>query len=289
MNIFVIGFGDIGQRVAQLELGQGHHVTALARRNKEFAGVTIIRGDLDLPATMPRLPCPGTVVYYFAPPPVSGVFDQRMRSWLEGLVSHNDFPDRIIYISTTGVYGDCKGAWVDEQTPPAPSTDRAMRRLDAEKALRDFEHEYGVPVIVLRVPGIYGPGRWPIERLRQGGVILRAEDAPFSNRIHADDLARVCMAAARRGQPGTVYNATDGQITTMTEYFHAVADAMGLPRLTEVDWQEAEKKISPGMLSYLKESRRIKNSKMLKELDIALQYPNLSAGLAAAAEDQSLL
>jgi nucleoside-diphosphate-sugar epimerase len=168
-----------------------------------------------------------------------------------------------VYISTTGVYGDAGGAWVDEDCPPAPATSRARRRLDAEQTLARWAEPAGTQVIVLRVPGIYGPGRLPLERIRRGEPVLAPGECGYTNRIHAEDLVRVCVAAAQRGRPGAVYNVSDGAPGTMTEYLLAVADAAGLPRPPVVGLDQARRVMSPGMLSYLGESRRARRGAAL--------------------------
>lgn len=190
-------------------------------------------------------------------------------------------PERVIYISTSGVYGDHQGSRVDEQTPPRPGTERARRRLAAEQSLQGWARQHRVDCVILRVGGIYGPGRLPLQRLRQGMPVLRPDLAPPTNRIHADDLAQVCQAAARAGGQCTIYNVCDSEASTMSEYFLAVAEQAGLPPPRQIDWQQAESELSPAMLSFLHESRRMDNGKLLRELDIRLDYPTLAEGLAA--------
>lgn len=278
--MFIVGLGRLGKCLAKQALASGEQVAALVRRESMCAGVTMKLGDLDDPETLVELPLKNRKIYYFAPPPNDGVCDTRMRHWLASLVSENR-PEKIVYISTTGVYGDCQGRWVNEETSPQPGADRSRRRLDAEYVLRLWGVKNRVPVVVLRVSGIYGKDRLPVESIRRGRPVLRVEDAPFSNRIHEDDLLQACLAAMDRGLAGAIYNISDGQQTTMTDYFFAVADALGLPRPPEVDRIDAELQISPAMRSYLQESRRIDNSKMLNELKVVLRYPDLSQGLAA--------
>jgi nucleoside-diphosphate-sugar epimerase len=184
-----------------------------------------------------------------------------------------------VAISTSGVYGDRRGALVNEDTPPHPQVDRARRRLDMERQLREWTDEHGVPLVILRVGGIYGPGRLPLQRIRDQVPVLQEALAPSTNRIHVDDLVQVCVAAAERGGAGRIYNVSDGQDSNMTEYFYTIADAFGLPRPPEVDWAQAERVMSPGMLSYLRESRRMDNRRMLEELGVTLAYPDLVEGL----------
>lgn len=187
-----------------------------------------------------------------------------------------------MYISTSAVYGDCQGAWIREDQPVAPKTDRARRRVAAEQTLRDWSQAYGVPWVVLRVPGIYGPGRWPLAWIRQGRPVPREAECPYSNRIHADDLAAACFAAARRGRPGQVYHASDGHPTTLTDYLYRVADAFDLPRPPAVALTEFWRTASPTLRSYLEDSKRLDNRRLLQDLGLVLRYPDLASGLAAA-------
>ncbi len=224
------------------------------------------------------LPTTGTELYYFAPPPAEGDTDPRLRRVLAALTAA--LPQRIVYISTSGVYGDCAGAWVDETYPLNPSTPRAHRRADAEAALHAWSAATGVPVVILRVPGIYGPGKLPLERLRKGLPLLSEADSPYTNRIHVDDLITVCRAAMQRGQPGAAYNVSDGQPSNMTDYFNRIADFTGLPRPPLISRDEIDQ-LSPGMRGFMEESKRLDNRRMREELGVELRYPTLEAGLAA--------
>ena len=204
-----------------------------------------------------------------------------MAHLLEALVQQELTP-RIVYISTTGVYGDCHGDWVDESHPLQATTDRARRRTDAEQKLLDWSEKCGGQVIILRVAGIYGPGRLPLDRLRSGSPMLREAEAPWSNRIQADDLATVCAAAMDLGKNREIYNVADGTPGNMAEYFNTLADLAGLERPPAISLAEAREVMPAGLLSYLQESRRIDNRKMLRELGVVLKYPTLAEGLAAS-------
>jgi nucleoside-diphosphate-sugar epimerase len=288
-KILIIGCGDIGRRVARLAMTREIPVAALVRPGRSAeqlagSGIRAVPGDLDDPASLVNLPTGGAVVFYLAPPPGGGVTDPRLRAFC-GAVATGCEPRKVVYISTSGVYGDCGSAVVTEETPVNPQSARARRRLDAETALQQWGEERGVAVVILRVTGIYGPGRLPIPYLESGHPVLNEAEAPFTNRIHADDLARVCLAAAERGEAGEVFNVSDGQPGTMTQYFNAVADLLGLPRPPQVSLEEAQQVMKPLMLSYISESRRMDNRKMLEKLGIELLYPTLAAGLAASLED----
>ncbi len=284
-HVFIAGCGDLGRRVGRLWRAAGIPVTGLVRseasaRALQENDITPCRADLDDPASLPLLPGGDTFVYHFAPPPARGRTDPRLGALLARL-EKGPLPRRIVLLSTSGVYGDRGGARVDESAEPAPGTDRGRRRLDAERRLRAFGEATGVETVILRVGGIYGPGRLPEKRLRAGTPIVPAHQSPRTNRIHVDDLAAVCLAAARRGRSGEVYNVSDGCDGTMTDYFDTVADFLGLPRPPRIDRAEALRTLSPGMVSYLKESRRLDTRKMRKELGVQLRYPDLASGLAA--------
>ena len=284
-HVVIVGCGDVGRRVGRLWREAGIPVTGVARREATLAamarhGIRAHQADLDTPQTLTDLPVADALLYHFAPPPPRGQTDPRLANLLAALAPGNR-PRRIVLLSTSGVYGDHGGGRVDESTPPAPGTDRGRRRLDAERRVRRFGETTGVETIILRVGGIYGPGRLPEKRLRERLPMVPPEQAPITNRIHVDDLARVCLAAARRGRDGAIYNVCDGHDGNMTEYFDAVADFLGLPRPPRIDRREAERILSAGMVSYLRESRRLDNRRMREELGVELQYPDLARGLAA--------
>jgi nucleoside-diphosphate-sugar epimerase len=282
-TILIIGCGDIGRRVARLARGEGASVHGLVRSPDKGAeleklGIRPVVADLDDPATLTGLPTKGAVVFYFAPPPGGGHTDPRVGTFCAAIPAGRE-PSRLVYLSTSGVYGDSGGETVTEETPPDPQTPRGKRRLDAEEAFRAWGRDRGVPVVTLRVTGIYGPGRFPVSQLAGGQPVLREELAPLTNRIHQDDLARVCLAAAAKGEDGDVFNVSDGHPTTMTHYFTAVAELLGYPPPRQVSLEEARQVMSPLMLSYMAESRRMDNRKMLDKLGIDLLYPDLEAGL----------
>ena len=291
--ILIAGCGDIGIRVANHWLTQGASVSALShtpQRHRLLAGIgiTVTEHDLDRPLTPSQLPTPPPdLVYYFVPPSPHGEGDLRLTHFLAAFPD-NATPDKIVYISTSGVYGNHNGGWVTEQTPPCPQTARAHRRLAAEQALQQWGSARQVDIAILRVGGIYGPGRLPLARLRRADPILRAAEAPYSNRIHADDLATVCIAAGSRQQATGIYNVCDGQPSTMSEYFLTVARMCGLPPPPQISWAEAQNLLSAEMLSYLRESRRLDITRMRNELDITLKYPTLEKGLAAAISEEGL-
>jgi len=287
-TMVIIGCGDIGTRIAGLLQTRSNSISTVyglirdpARAAKlRDLGCEPILADLQQPESLKGLPLEGATLMYLAPPPRTGREDTHLRHLLASIQS-TALPEKMVLLSTTAVYGDCHGEWITEQTPAHPETERGWRRLDAETQTRHWCTQYAVPYVILRVGGIYGPGRWPLERLRQGLPILKEAESPFTNRIHQDDLAAICIVAAERGGQGEIYNIADGRPGNMSGYFKAVAQAFGLPSPPEIGLSEAQQVMTPGMLSYLHESRRIDNRKLTNDLGIVLQYPDLAAGLAA--------
>ena len=281
-NILIVGCGYVGQHLAA-ELAPEAKITGLVRsshtaRQLSLQCIDPLIRDLDQPLSTPSIDW--QQIYYFAPPPKQGQQDTRMAHFLRALDTREQ-KMRLVYLGTTGVYGDCNGDWVDEHQPVHPTVDRALRRLDAEQQLHQWRTTTSNEVIMLRVAGIYGPDKLPLARLRQGKPMIAAAHAPWTNRIHVDDLVQTCIAAMERGRDGEIYNVSDGQPGNMADYFNQVADATGLPRPPVILRDEATGQLSAGLRSYLAESRRIDNGKMLKELHIQLKYPTLSQGLAA--------
>jgi nucleoside-diphosphate-sugar epimerase len=286
----IIGCGYLGQRVAGELQQSGEQVVGVVRsvisaEALKTAGITPMLLDLDqpLPDTFSTadLPLQGSELFYFAPPPSSGVSDTRVRNLIR-LFETLGHPRRVVYLSTTGVYGDCQGRWVDETHAVDPVVERARRRWDAEQVFREWRARSGGSLVVLRVAGIYGPGKLPLERIEKGLPMVRESEAPFTNRIHVDDLVQVCMAAMARGGDGEIYNVSDGRPGTMTDYFNRVADRAGLPRPAQISLADGEQQLSAGMMSYMRESRRLRNDKMLSELGITLIHPDLAHGLEAS-------
>ncbi|SEH08199.1 SDR family oxidoreductase [Candidatus Venteria ishoeyi] len=297
MNILIIGCGYVGQKLAQQWVQYGE-VIALSHRKQsqsqlQALGIQVLVGDLDVPASLAAalsgIDLSRFVLAYFAPPPRQGQTDPRMAHFLQALQQQSTLPSQILLISTTGTYGDCQGDWIDETQPLNPRVDRARRRVDAEQQLQQWSQQQQVPVSIFRVPGIYGPARLPIKRLQQGLPVLDESIAPYSNRIHVDDLVSACVAVLLQAtKQSEIYNICDGTPTTMTDYFNQVADAVGLSRPPSISAELAKTQLSPEMLGYLAESKRIVNHKMCTQLGIQLQYPNLKAGLAACIANTEL-
>ncbi len=288
-HVVIIGCGDIGRRTASLWQDENVPVYGVVRSGSSKqklveSGINPILFDLDQDKDFDSLPLEEALLYYLAPPQRSGVTDQRIRRFLDHL-NLAPPPRRLIYMSTSGVYGDVKGEWITEEQSPAPVTDRGKRRLDAETAVRDWADKTGTAYVILRVPGIYGLGRIRFEKVKNQEPVLKEEDAPYSNRIHADDLARICYAAAIRGKDGTVYNSSDGNPTTITQYYYTIDRLLDVKPPPVISMEEAEREMSPMALSFLRESKRLDNSRMLRDLDISLLYPDLESGLKASLKE----
>ena len=278
-SILIIGCGDIGMRVAK-QLSRSHRVFALTSSKNRFQelrelGVIPIWGDLDKPGTLWRLSGLAQTVIHLAPPQNQGNRDYRTRNLLRILAQGSNAVRRLIYISTTGVYGDHRGAKVSEVTPVSPESERAHRRVDAERSLRLWAPAHGVTLTILRVPGIYAADRLPIERLQSRTPALLPEEDAYSNHIHSDDLARLVCAAVYHGKPQRIINACDGGETKMGDYFDEVADAFGLERPARKPASELQKLVSPMLWSFMRESRRVTNTR-LHELKTPLRYPSVA-------------
>jgi nucleoside-diphosphate-sugar epimerase len=249
------------------------------------AGAVPLIGNLDEPATLGRLGGLADAVLHLAPPQSKGANDLRTASLLSALARGHRVR-RLVYASTTGVYGDAGGAWVDETSALRATTDRARRRVDAEQRVRCFGRAFGVAVSILRIPGIYAldrEGGDPRDRLRRGTPVLRAEDDVHTNHIHADDLARACVAALWHGMPQRVVNVCDDTELAMGDYFDLAADLAYLPRPRRLARAEAAAELSPMQLSFMSESRRLHNNRLKRELGMRLRYPTVREGLAGLA------
>ena len=284
-KLFVIGCGDIGLRTARMAMQQGIESTGLVRSADHAErltreGVQVVPGNLDEPESLRKLDLSGSLTLYCVPPPGGGISDPRAENFCAALAATSK-PAKLVYLSTSGVYGDCGETLVTEETVPNPQTARAKRRLAAEQTFLRWGAEHGVAIVILRVTGIYGPGRIPMDKILCRHPLLNEQEAPLTNRIHADDLATVCIAALLRGEHGEIFNVSDGESSTMTAYFNAIADMMGVQRAPQVSLAEARGVMTPLMFSYMTESRRMDNRKMLERLDVTLRYPTLDKGLKA--------
>ena len=285
-RLLIVGCGDVGLRVVKL-LRSRFRLIALTSNPERVAALRAasavpLVGNLDSPATLARLAGLTDAVLHLAPPPKLGESDPRTRNLLHALARQGRVR-RIVYASTSGVYGDCGGALIDETRTLQPASARALRRVDAEARLRWYGRAFGARVTLLRIPGIYAldrEGGDPRVRVARGTPVLVAADDVYTNHIHADDLARACVAALFRGTPQRALNICDETELKMGDYFDLVADLHGWeppPRITRA---EAAVQMSPMQLSFMNESRRLSNQRMQRELRLRLRYPTVVEGLA---------
>jgi nucleoside-diphosphate-sugar epimerase len=282
-KVFIVGCGYIGERIAQLYRESGADIACVVRSREhavrlESVGFSVLVSSFDNTESIPALALAGSTLFYLVPPPGGGVADSRARNFISQL-SGAQKPARIVYMSATSVYSETAGGVVTEESVTHPVSAMGKRRLDAETAFLEYGAVNDVPVVILRVSGIYGPGRLPLMQISQGQPLLREEESGPSNRIHADDLAAICLAAAESGENGEIFNVSDGNPSSMTTYFNACADALNLPRQPQVALEEARLVMSPLMFSYVSEARIVDNSKMLERLNVRLRYPTIMEGL----------
>lgn len=295
-RILIVGCGDVALRwVRSLQAAPNRSALrfyALVRSEARIptlrdAGIVPIRGDLDDRASLKKLVAVAPVmdvILHLAPPPPEGETDPRMRRLLAALarVRHSA---RLVYVSTTGVYGDGAGGWVTETWPARPSNARARRRQDAEQQLRQWAGRHHVGAMLLRAPGIYAADRLPADRVRRGlPALLPAEDI-FTNHIHADDLGRLLWRAAYRGHANRLYNAVDQSSLKMGDWFDVVADYIGVARPPRQPRAKVMAAVSPAMRTFLADSRRVGNHRVVNELDFCFRYPTVRAALCKDGKD----
>ena len=277
IRVLLIGCGDVALRTAVLLRGRAR-LYGLVRHADEIAklrahDVVPIVADLDRIDTLDRLRTAPFAVVHCAPPPSDGRDDPRTRRLIAALARARIIPRRFVYLSTSGVYGDCAGAHVAEEHPRRAQTPRARRRVAAENRLRVWARDNGVALAILRVPGIYAATRLPLDRIRQATPTLADDDDVYTNHIHADDLAHAIVAALFRARASRAYNVSDDAELKMAAWFDLVADTFKLPRPPRVGWDEAEERIAPILLSFMSESRRLTNRRLKRELRVKLKYP----------------
>jgi nucleoside-diphosphate-sugar epimerase len=283
----IVGCGYTGERLAQA-LHATHSVLAVVRsqtsRDKlRSQNIEALALDLDSvtadtwPLQLSQVD--NAVIFYLAPPPNEGLSDARLDRFLRRIKGR---PGAFVYMSTTGVYGNTSGAKVDESTPVNPQTERAQRRMSAEHMTRVWCNENQVRRVVLRVPGIYGPNRIPLVRLQRREPFIRLGEAGVTNRIHVDDLVTACIAAIQRTDARGVYNVTDGNSMSSTEFMRRVATIANMPSPMEISLEEARLTLSAERMSFLDESRRVSNRRLLAELHVQLRYADVDAGIRAS-------
>lgn len=280
---FIVGCGDVGLRIAQ-RIGF-KQVTALvscaqSQAKLQAAGIHTyainLDQALDLNFVVPKC------VYYLVPPQPEGRQDERSRHFLHFLAAQakqGQTVERIVLISTTGVYGDQQGAWVTEEMPTEPMTGRGQRRLSLEQQWLAYARQNAIKMSVLRVPGIYSFSRLPKKRLMAGTPVVDPNECGYTNRIHADDLAMICTEVMAQQSTIDVFNVSDGTPGKISEYLLEAAKVLGVAAPKMISMAEAEGQVSAGMMSYLRESRRIDNTKLLQRFTIQLQYPDFKLGM----------
>ncbi len=288
MRILVVGCGDVGVRILQQHAARARIIGTARRREQSAqirqAGGRALQIDLDSPRDCRRLAGLASRMIYLAPPDARNQLDNRLRGFLARLGGQK-YPATVhlAYCGTTGVYGNAGGRLLTEAAPVRPESVRAIRRADAERQIRRLgRHRRTGPLkgVRLRAPGIYAENRLPVKRLLAGLPALQASEDSFSSHIHADDLARSLRTAVLRGPNGRAFNATDGQQIKMGDYFDQVADHFGLPRPRRLSPRQAQEEVSTMMWSFMRESRRLSNHRLLHELKVTLRFPTVAATLA---------
>lgn len=282
-RLLIVGSGNIAMRTIPLLIGR-YRVFALVRNAARCEGLRALGaipllGDLDDRASLARIAGLGDTVLHFAPPRSTGTRDIRTANLLSAL-SLGTLPKRLVYVSTSDVYGDCGGAWINETHSLNPQTLRAQRRAEAEKQIRGWAKRNRIVASILRVPGIYAADRLPLSRLKQGTPCVTDSGDSYTNLIHADDLARIVVAALRRGPACRVFHASDDSQMKMGEYLDRVADAFGLQRVPRISRPEARLVLQESLLSFINESRRLTNTRLKRELKVKLKYPTVADCLA---------
>ncbi len=285
--VAIVGCGDIGLRIAgkQDESTQISAIVASKSSKQRLENLGMDVQQIDLEQQVNAADCPeifSECIYYLVPPQKEGVQDLRSRNFLNCLRQQDaisGLPRRIVLISTTGVYGDCAGDWVNEQTSVSPGTQRGQRRLDMEQQWLAYADDHGHILSILRVPGIYSHSRLPRERLLRREPVVDPKECGYTNRIHADDLAMICIGVMQQQKKTDIYNVADGIPGTISDYLLSAAKELDIPVPPIISMQDAQSCLSSGMLSYLRESRRIDNSKLFSQFDLTLQYPDYRMGM----------
>ena len=286
-RVLIVGCGDVGLRVAGLLKASSRLMaltsSSLRVETLQRSGIAPMLGDLDKPQTLRRLAGVATHVVHMAPPPLEGHTDPRTRALVLALRLRS-LPSSMVYGSTTGVYGDCEGEWIDETRRLQPQTARAQRRVNAQDWVNHLGKSGYPRTQVLRIPGIYAldrEGGTPRERLLRGTPVLQAHEDVYTNHIHADDLARAAVLALWRGRPLRAMNVCDNTDMKMGDYMESVAKMWNLQEPARISREQAQLQLSPMVMSFLNESRRIRSARLAQELGLRLLYPTVMDGLKA--------
>jgi nucleoside-diphosphate-sugar epimerase len=316
-RVLIAGCGDVGLRCIKQwqQRAAPVRVFALTRDASQCAalraaGALPVIADLDARASLARAVRLAPTVLHLVPPGLARADDMRTRTLIAALcathrsparpagiaprgygLSGNGHqarcrprcPPRVVYVSTTGVYGDCSGARVDETHRVQPGNARARRRVSAEQQLRRATARGALAATIARVPGIYAANRLPLARLAKGTPALREAEDVYTSHIHADDLGAILVRMATHGRPARVINACDGSALKMGDWFDRVADATGMARVPRVSFAQAAQQLDAAALSFMRESRRVDNARLTRELRIRLRYPAVEAFLGTLA------
>lgn len=291
VRVVIVGCGYVGRRLARHWQRHQAEVTTLSRQTvPPLPGVKHVTVDLDDGAAgLDRaVNWEHSMVYYCVPPAAhDGDEDTRLSAWLGALNRASGRPRCLVYFSTTAVYGDSHGHWVTEESMLQPCSARGRRRVAAERCCRAWHQTSAVPLTILRIAGIYGPDRLPLPALQAGQPVLDPAQSPYSNRIQVNDLTEICRRAAEQAEGCQIYNVSDGRPTLMSEYYFAVADRFGLPRPRLISWREAQQQLSPQRLEFLRESKRVANDKLVRQLGVSLRHADLVSGINQCFEEMA--
>jgi nucleoside-diphosphate-sugar epimerase len=272
-HLFCLGFGFSARALARLLEPRGWRVTGTAREPRDG---TLVRFDREHPLSVGALT---GVTHLLSSVPPDATGDPALAAARAAILAARGNLVWVGYLSTTGVYGDTGGAWVDESTPPAPSSDRARRRVEAEAAWFALLRDHAIPVHAFRLAGIYGPGRSALDEVRAGAAKRIDRPGQLFSRIHVEDIARTLAASIARPDPGTIYNVCDDEPAAPADVVRFACELLKVPPPPLVSLADA--KLSPMGASFWADNRRVKNERIKRELGVALAYPNYREGLLA--------
>lgn len=282
MRLVVLGHGYSAGFLTRLLVPQGWTVTGTTRDDPArvaAAGAQPLLWPGDEAAIRTELARADAILVSAGPGPEG---DPALRDFAEAIAAS---PARWLgYLSTTGVYGDHGGGWVDETTPLTPSTRRGHERVAAEAAWQRLAADHGLPLHIFRLAGIYGPGRGPFEKLRSGTARRIVKPGQVFSRIHAEDIAQVLTASIARPDPGAIYNVCDDEPAPPEQVLETAATLLGVPVPPAEDYATAE--MTPMARSFYAESKRVANDRIKRDLGVALRYPDHRAGLLALLADE---
>jgi len=286
-KIAIVGCGDVGTRIAKHLLTQdvsAEQIIPIVRSHESKASLSnqfnqTKNCDFDSYDFDRNWLRKIEDIYYLVPPQKQGNQDLRSKKFIQALQENGNNIKNVVLISTTGVYGNCQSEWVTEETALNPTTSRSQRRADMEQQWQSYAVQNDLILSILRVPGIYSFSRLPRTRLESGRPVVDPNECGFTNRIHADDLAMICVKVIQNHQSNDIYNVSDGSPGKMSEYFLEVARFLQIPSPLMISFEQAEKVMTTDMMSYLKESRKISNQKLLDTFKIELKYPDFRQGI----------